>query len=972
MPSKKPTPKRSQPTAGRTESRPVPSQIHFPVVGVGASAGGLEALQAFFDAMPNDTGMAFVVVTHQLPGHASLLPELLGRHTTMPVAAIDDRMAVLPDRIYVSPPGKRVAILDGALHLTDLVRDGKPKLPIDFFLRSLARELKQRAVCIVLSGTGTDGTLGLRAIKSDAGMAMVQDEHSARYAGMPQSAAATLLADYVLAPELMPQELVAYVRRSGGAASLQDTTDPRHDGVFKHIFGLLHRRTGQDFGWYKISTVRRRVERRMKVHQAESPVQYVRFLEANPHELDLLFRELLISVTSFFRDPEAFKVLKSELAKVLASHRHDRPLRIWVPGCATGEEAYSIGMVVAELAEQQKAWVGAQIFGTDLDAQAVEFARAGLYPQGVAANVGRTRLARFFVPEDSHYRINKEIREMMVFAAHNVIKDPPFTKLDLISCRNVLMYLHPEMQQRLVPLFHYALVPGGLLMLGTSETTGNCDGLFSPIDRIWKLYRRGQGAPRAIARSAVHTARQPLLSRSSSHVPPSGGAPSVSAGVEKLLLERAPPTVIINHRGDIAFIHGKTGAYLEPSPGEPSSNLFTMARHGLRTELSSAVRRASAQDDEVVHRGVVVGDDDHLLVDVRVQKIDDPESLRGLFRVTFEPSAVPRERTKSRPGQRSPRGLRVERELAQTRDTLHGTIEALQGSNEELKSSNEELQSTNEELQSANEELETSKEELQSLNEELQTVNAELQTKMDELARANDDMQNLLDSTAIATLFLDRDLRIKRFTNQAREIIRLVAGDVGRSIDDIVSHLRYDRLIADARRVLETLTPHEAEVQTNLGEWRLLRMLPYRTSLNVIDGVVVTLVDIDRVKRAELLASSREFAQSIVQTVREPLLVLDTDFRILSANQAFFRAFQLEPRHVENHSLFEIGNGLLGLPRLRELLQDIVSHGGTFQDVEIEHAFGETGPRRIVLNARRLAGDAASTGQILLALDDLG
>jgi two-component system CheB/CheR fusion protein len=535
----------------------------------------------------------------------------------------------------------------------------------------------------------------------------------------------------------------------------------------------------------------------------------------------------------------------------------------------------------------------------------------------------------------------------------------------------LLIYLNPEIQQRLIPLFHYALSPGGLLMLGTSETIGGFGELFAPRDRKWKLYERRQSATRFVPMSGANTAPHPAPAASFPEPRPGAGAFSFPARVEKVLLERfVPPTVVVNDRGDIVYIHGKTGAYLEPSPGEPRNNLFAMAREGLRIELPSAVRRASVEGGEIVHNGLVIGGDDRVLVNLRARRIEDPEPLRGLFRISFEKMAAPEKGAKPIRKQHSRAGLYLERELAQTRDTLQGTIEALQTSNEELKSSNEELQSTNEELQSSNEELETSKEELQSLNEELHTVNAELQAKMDEVARANDDMQNLLNSTEIATLFLDRDLKIQRFTDQTREIIPLIPSDIGRSVGDLVAHWRYRDLTEDARRVLETLVPHEVEVQTTRGEWRLLRMMPYRTSQNMIDGVVVTLVDIDRVKRAELLASSREFAHSIVQTVREPLVVLDTDFCVLSANQAFFRAFRLEPQQVEKHSLFEIGNGILAMPRLRELLQEIVARGSTLQDVEIEHDWGEIGRRSIVLNARRLEGEGASAGQILLALGD--
>lgn len=904
-----------------------------------------------------------MVVTHQPSGHVSLLPELLARHAKMPVELIVDGMQVRPNHVYVSPPGKNLAILGGNLQTMDPTHGGQVHLPIDYFFRSLATDQEDGAICIVLSGTGTDGTLGLRDIKGHAGMAMVQDESSARYSGMPSSAAATGLADYVLSPERMPAQLIAYTRAARAGRPSRSTEVELSDALRK-IFVLLRNHTGHDFSGYKVNTMRRRVERRMRVHSIEQPIEYVRFLQANPHEIDLLFQELLIGVTSFFRDKEAFDALEIALRKLVAAKPDDAALRVWVPGCSTGEEAYSIGILAAEIAARSKKRLDVQIFATDLDAESIDFARAGLYAEGVAADLAPGRLERFFTREGNRCRISKEIRGMVVFAVQDVVKDPPFTKLDLVSCRNLLIYLNADLQRRLLPVFHYALNPGGILLLGTSETTSNFDQFFEPIDRKWRIYERKHVGPNGIPPSfPVST---PPSARAA--VPaPTSVARGVSESVERVLLDRfVPATAITNERGDIAYVHGRANPYLEPNAGEPRPNLFAMAREGLEHELRSALRLAARDNREIERRGVQVVTDNggKRTVNVIVKRIADPEAVRGLFRVSFEAARKPVSAEKPRP--RSVRGARdteMARELERTRDTLKGTVE-------ELETSSEDLQSTNEELQSMNEELETSKEELQSLNEELQTMNTEFQTKLEELSRANDDMRNLLNATEIATLFLDRDLRIMRFTDQIQEVISVTSTDVGRQVGDFVPRIRYDGFTEDARRVLDTLAPHEVEVQTRDGNWRLLRMLPYRTSQNVIDGVVVTVIDIDRVKRAELLAASRAFAQSIVRTVREPLVVLDEGLRIVSANPAFCQLFQLPEDDVASRSLFDVGGDFFSIPRLRDLLGDVSAKGNAFQDIEVEHEFPDLGRRRILLNARRLESEPATTGHVLLALED--
>jgi two-component system CheB/CheR fusion protein len=839
------------------EEEQVKSEGAYPIIGIGASAGGLEALKGFFRAVPKDAGMAFVVVTHQHPGHASLLPELLARETEMPVEEAADGVRLQTNHVYVAPSSGHLGLLHGKLRQMDDPPGRGVRMQIDSFFRSLADDQGERAVCIIFSGTGTDGTLGMKAIKGAAGMAMVQKPQTADYAGMPSSAIATGLADYILAPELMPEQLVGYVRGGGLLAGGKRSELPELPAEpLQKIFLLLRGRTGHDFSAYKPNTIRRRIERRMNVHQIRNPDVYVRFLQENPHEIDMLFKELLISVTNFFRDPEAWESLAVHLADLVRERAEDQALRAWVPGCATGEEAFSLAIALNEVSEKQNRHHEIQIFGTDLDPVAIETARAGEYPEGIGVDVSVERLEHHFVGSEGLYRIRKGIREMLIFAQQNVIKDPPFTKLDIICCRNLMIYLGAGLQRKLLPLFHYALKPGGLLFLGPSETIGAANELFEVLDKRWKIYRR----------------KDPISGRASIPVMPSQrsreeedlvvahvSAPAgererhVTLTIKRMLLDRfAPACVVASPHGEIVFIHGKTGAYLEPSQGEPRNNVIEMAREGLAIELAAAIRECLRTHRAVSRQGVGLRwENGFQKANFKVEEIREPEAIRGLVLITFLTAppeiAVEPDAKASHPEAKD--GQRVdglERELRFIKESHQMTLEELETSNEELKSANEELQSTNEELQSTNEELETSKEEMQSLNEELTTVNAELQSKLDELSQANDDMQNLLNSTDIATVFLDNDLNIKRFTEQAKSLVMLRANDVGRPFSELVSNLEIENLADDCREVLRTLVFREATVKTRDGSSYLMRIMPYRTAENVIDGVVLTFVNIGR------------------------------------------------------------------------------------------------------------------------------
>jgi two-component system, chemotaxis family, CheB/CheR fusion protein len=754
------------------------------------------------------------------------------------------------------------------------------------------------------------------------------------------------------------------------------------------IFSQLRSRTGHDFSCYKASTIRRRIERRMNVHQLARPDDYVRYLRENPREVDLLFKELLIGVTSFFRDAEAFDALAAgPLADLVASRPENSTLRGWVPGCATGEEVFSIAILLRECMERQGKHLEVQLFGTDLDADAIETARIGKYPMGIAADITPERLERYIYHDDHIYSVSKEIRSMAVFAIQNVIKDPPFTKLDLISCRNLLIYLNGEIQHRLLGLFHYALKPGGLLWLGPSETIGSSTDLFETLDKRWKVFRRLETGAALQRLPDIPAEPRKLDLHSDRPAAPLERPPQLHIArlLERMLLARfAPPSVVVNEHGDVVYIHGRTGAYLEPSPGLPKSNILEMARPGLEFELRAALREAAAGGDEVVCEDVLVKTNgEHMAVNVSVSKIREPESIRGLLLVTFRPTPAPKSADayeSGRAGRRrkepTTREKRLERELQHAKESLRWTVEELEVSNEELRAANEELQSTNEELQSTNEELETSREELQSLNEELTTVNSELELKMNALSQSSGDMQNLLNNTNIATIFLDEDLHIRRFTEPAKKLVKLIETDVGRPLGDLTIDLQYEHLLDDCRSVLRSLRHLEREVQDTSGVWYMMRILPYRTTENIVTGLVLTFVDIDRVKTAEATAQQvqwvSEFFESIVNTIRHPLLVLDADLYVIAANTAFHMAFQTRPEEVVHRRIYELGEHQWDIPRFRQLLEEILPQSASFEGFRIEHEFPKVGRKVLLLNGRRLERKASMEGMILLSMVEDG
>jgi two-component system CheB/CheR fusion protein len=835
------------------------SAASFPVVGIGASAGGLAAFEAFFAGMPanTDPGMAFVLVQHLAPDHKSILSELIRRYTRMQVFEVEDGMLVQANCAYIIPPNRDMAFLNGTLQLLEPTAPRGHRMPIDFFFRSLAQDQHERAIGIVLSGTGSDGTLGVRAIKGDAGMVMAQNPESTEFDGMPRSAIATGLVDYELPPAEMPAQLIAYAAHAFGKLQRPSSVaTAKTDSALKKIFVLLRAQAGHDFSLYKPSTIQRRIERRMAVHQIDAIDRYVQYLQQTPAEVKALFRDLLIGVTNFFRDPEAFLALEEQaIPRLFEGKLAGAPVRVWSTGCSTGEEAYSIAILLHEQMERLKTSYTVQVFATDIDSRAIAAARAGLYPASIASDLSAQRLARFFTaePDGSAYRIHKSIRDMLVFSEQNVIKDPPFSKLDLISCRNLLIYMGAELQKKLIPLFHYALNPGGMMFLGTSESVGEFNDLFAVLDRKSKLYQRkdelhGTHRPAVVRLLPFTAASDARLPRTTERTAGQLRLSLRELTEQALLQLLAPAAALVNGQGDILYLHGRTGMYLELPAGEAGvNNILKMAREGLRRALATALHKAAGTEETVRTPGLRVKTNGHFTrVNLSVRSVTtgpatDPEPALYLVILEEAPAVEPEAVAPSAPA-------------------VLGQPDPPTDAQVQIAALRQELRAKEEYLQTTHEELETSKEEMQSINEELATVNAELQVKVADLSRANNDMNNLLAGTGIATVFLNCELRILRFTPAATRIINLILSDVGRPVAHVVSNLvGYDSLPADAQDVLDTLVPKELSVQTTAGQWYTMRIQPYRTLDNVIEGAVISFVDItEMVQTREALRKANE------------------------------------------------------------------------------------------------------------------
>lgn len=945
-----------------------------PVVALGASAGGLEAFEQFLRAMPGDSGMGFVLVQHLDPTHPSILAEILQRSTAMPVVEATDGMDVLPNRVHVIPPNRDMVITRGVLGLSLPSEPRGRHLPIDSFFRALAADRAEAAVGIILSGTGTDGTLGIRAIHGAGGLGLVQEPSTARFDGMPASALKSGFATQALAVEAMPALLLAHARRLGSRPVGADggEASSRLSGVLMQ----LRLGTGHDFSQYKKSTLGRRIERRMTQQGIDDLASYERFLKEHPPEVQMLFREMLINVTSFFRDAAVFEMLKRDVLPTLLSHRSEsEALRVWVAGCATGEEAYSVAMVLRELADEHKRDWPVLIYGTDIDADAITVARAGLYPPNIAQDVTPERLRRFFVKEEGGFRVRKEIREMVVFAVQSVIKDPPFTRLDLLTCRNLLIYLEPDLQERLVPIFHYALRPGGVLCLSPSESIGSHGELFEALDRRLNIYR---ARPTVASRRAVISSRLSWTTDGQGVVVPAAVVkPRETAAADlarrTLLQAFAPASVLTDAQGDILFVHGETGQYLRLAPGQPTHNVVDMANESLQLDVRDALQKAAAGGLTSFSRDVSIKVDGEVrTVTLSVRALVGHAPSRNLLLFSFQEqehasTRSPARRRKASASTEAQRVLALEHELMLSKQTLGAMVEEQQISNEELQSTNEELQSTNEELQSTNEELETSKEELQSVNEELVTVNSELQTKVEQLTGMQDDMKNLLDNISVGSIFLDRRMLIRRFTRDATAVYRLALSDVGRPLSDIRCELQDVDLLTDAQAVLDTLTPVEREVRTAGSTWFLVRIKPYRTTDNVIDGVVLTFNDVTERVLALAMRQARDLAEAVVDTAYEPLVVLDQQLQVLTANRAFLKLFGGQAANTLGRAFYDIGQGQWDFAAMHELLDGPTPGQRPGEDRLVSRDFPGIGVQHLRVRTRRVADQSGAAGLVLVS-----
>ena len=944
----------------------------FPVVGVGASAGGLEALRKLLGALPRDTGMGFVIVQHLAPDHASSLVEILARATKMPVREVRDEPAVEPDHVYVIPPGRDMIIAGGKLRLLPQERNARHR-GIDQFFRSLAEDSRHQAIGVVLSGSASDGTLGLEVIKAEGGVTFAQDE-TAQHDSMPKSAVASGCVDFVLPPEDIAREIARIARHPYIAVPPEEDGGGEEGVGHGRIAEIVRWATGVDFTHYKANTMQRRIERRMMVHKIETLAEYEGHLRANPGEVEALYQDVLINVTSFFRNPEAFETLaKKVFPKLLADRTRHEPVRMWTLGCSTGEEAYSLAMLFAECAEAAKSSARLQLFATDINATGIEKARVGRYPLSISQDVSPERLRKFFVEEDGHYRVNKTIRECIVFSRHNVLADPPFSRVDFISCRNLLIYLEPVLQEQVMPLLHYALKPGGHLWLGSAESPGTSRELFEVEDARQKIFTRRPGPTPLVPsfRGARSTAIFPAAPPAPRETPQT----TLHRDAERVLLAKyAPPGVVVNARLEVVQFRGETGAYLAPAAGLASHELLKMLREGLLMPVRAALSRAESEGSAVREEGArVKSNGGHRELAIEVIPLKAGPGHEAGFVVLFDEGARTPAHSSHGTDEKNETDdselARLTQELAATRAYLQSVIEQQDAANEELQSANEEAQSANEEMQSVNEELQTSKEEIESSSEELQTVNDELNNRNVELSGLNNDLNNdlnnVLTSTHLSIVLVTRDLRIRRFTAMAKNTLQLTGSDQGRPLSDIKLSIALPELGPLLLEVIDTISPRERDVQDAEGHWFSLRARPYLTHDNKIDGAVVTLVDVDELRRARL------YAEDLLAHAPVPVVVLDSALRVKTASRAFFETYHVAPTETVDRPIYELGNRQWDIPALRTLLEEVLPREVTIKNFEVRHTFEEIGARIMLLNARRLAQAADNEPLIILSIEDI-
>ena len=979
---------RSSSSVEQPSRSPAEAVGEFPIVGIGASAGGLEALSELLQHVPEKTGMAFVAVQHLDPTHGSMLQEILSRTTKMPVMEVTDRVKVEPDHLYVIPANTNMVIQDGVLRLGARTLTRGIHMPVDQFFSSLAAQRGSRAIGVILSGTASDGTEGCRAVKAAGGITFAQTEDSAKYRSMPHSAIASGCIDFVLEPKAIAKELTRIGRHPyvmGAALPKHEETSVAAGSDLEKLLRQLRAATGVDFSFYKQTTLQRRIKRRIVVHHLANMKEYLRYVESNPAELDELYRDILIHVTGFFRDKEAFEALRNEVFPSLVKNRKldESPIRIWVPGCSTGEEVYSIAISLLEFlweSARKESWgvvanKALQIFATDISETALDVARAGLYTESAVADVSPERLARFFIKIDGGYQINKSIRDMCIFARQDVTRDPPFSNLDLVSCRNLLIYLGPVLQKRVVPIFHYALKPNGFLMLGGSESLGPFTDHFNLIDKKYKIYRKKEGAARLITlftggEYIPHRLEQPRSQPSRTTPLP------VDKEVERILLSRfSPPAVIVNKDMEIVHFRGRTGAYLEPAAGQPTFSLSKMAREGLSVELRAAISKAKKENTAVRAEGVQVRSNGTVAeVNLEVVPIQAQDSHERLYLVVFEnvlsrPAAQkPGKGAEPKSGATAPEVERLRRDLAQVREQFQSLIEDHETTVEEYRSANEEVLSANEELQSTNEELETAKEELQSSNEELTTLNEELQNRNIELAQTNNDLVNLLANVNMPIIMIGNDLRIRRFTPPAQLLLNLIPADLGRRLGDLKPNLEVDDLEHVVRETVYGAVLREQEVKQKNGPWYLMRVRPYKTWDNKIDGAVISFQDIDTFKKK--VRETTSLVDALIESARESVLILDQNLLVTVANPAFYRTFQVSREETEGHFLYELGNRQWDINTLRKQLRRVTEENTRIDNFEVKHDFLKIGARTVLLNARAIE---LNPGQklILLSIEDV-
>lgn len=973
-----------RPTENQNEEQQENLAEFFPIVGIGASAGGLDPCIQILNHLPADTGMGFVIIQHLAPDHKSMLSEILSRTTEMPVIQVQDNTIVEPNHVYVIPPNAKMLIAQGILKLSPREQIRGVFKSVDAFFVSLAAERGNKAIAIVLSGADGDGAQGIEEIKAAGGITFAQCRGTAKVDSMPNTAVATGQVDFILSPEAIAKELVRisrhpYITRSHPTQIIEQ--EPEKE-AFSTIFALLKAATGVDFSNYKQTTLKRRIARRMALYKIEQLSKYAHYLQNDPAEVSALYHDALINVTSFFRDSEAFEALKSTVFPAIIKDKSPVvPIRVWVAGCSTGEEAYSMAICLQEFLADQKIKPPIQIYATDLSEAAIEKARTGIYPHSKISEVSTQQLQRFFVQVEGGYQICKAVRDQCVFARQNLIGDPPFSRLDIITCRNVLIYLGAVLQKKLLPVFHYGLKSTGFLMLGNSETVGDFLDLFTLVDKKNKIYSRKLAAAKlnielVASNYAPETiSPQPITRREDQ------GDLNLQREADRIVLNQfAPVGVVVNNELDILQFRGKTSLYLEPAPGRASLNLLKMVKPKLLLELRTAIHQAKKQEIAVTKEDIKLEEgNSRRAVKIDVVPFKTATGGEVNFLVLFEekPLSTSTQSDSSIrvPGQVTEQELtRLRQEVATTKEHLQSIIEEQQATNQDLRAANEEILSSNEEFQCTNEELETAKEEIQAANEELNTINDELYRRNIESTQVSNDLQNLLSSSNIPLLMLEGDLRIRRFTPLAQRILNLIPGDVGRPFGDINHHLNVPDLEQQILEVISTLSAKEQEIQDQTGHWYDLRIRPYRTIDNKIDGAVLILVDIDALKRSAVqLAESRNYAETIVETMQEPLIVMDTDLRVLTANRAFYEMFQVKANQTEHRLIYEIGNGQWNIPGLRSLLEKILPNNTNiqdFQDYEVEHDFEQIGHKKMLLNARKML-QADQQEMILLAINDI-